>query len=517
MITPFGEIPNRVAARLTLEEQHEWFQLIISRRQAVSGLALGAAALAGGPLLWRQASSAEDVRVGGRHITFGADPTSQLLIEFAVPTPFRSGQVTVIGASGLRQTQPVEVQTVPGSGTRYCRAVFTGLPSDTKLDYRIIVDGSSVGGGTARTAFSGTHPFRFTAFGDQGTSAASRNTVQRIGDLDPMLHLMCGDLSYADSSGRGGAGDVFKPRLWDIWLNQNGSVTAHIPWIRVPGNHEMEPGFGMHGYAGMLARLSPGGASPLAIPVATKFRIGNVGFVGLDSNDVSYEIPANRGWTGGAQTHWLEQTLARYRRTGSGIDFVVAFMHHAPYSTNSTHSCEGGVIDEWVPLFDRYTVDLVISGHNHCFERTRPLRQGQVVSSGVNEVDSSRGTTYITAGGGGVGGEATFLRNPNKARVSTANGPEVVNQEWSISTKVAEPSVLVADVQPGDPPRIQINVVTADGRLIDSVTLVRRSAGSSGTAWQAWAIGGGAGAVALAGGATLLHRRAASGSAVADH
>jgi hypothetical protein len=29
-----------------------------------------------------------------------------------------------------------------------------------------------------------------------------------------------------------------------------------------------------------------------------------------------------------------------------------------------------------VPLFDLYSVDLVINGHNHVFERTDPLRGG---------------------------------------------------------------------------------------------------------------------------------------------
>ncbi len=30
----------------------------------------------------------------------------------------------------------------------------------------------------------------------------------------------------------------------------------------------------------------------------------------------------------------------------------------------------------WVPLFDKYAVDLVINGHNHIYERTDPLKGG---------------------------------------------------------------------------------------------------------------------------------------------
>jgi 3',5'-cyclic AMP phosphodiesterase CpdA len=109
------------------------------------------------------------------------------------------------------------------------------------------------------------------------------------------------------------------------------------------------------------------------------------------------------GYSGGAQTAWLEKQLAAYRKR-SDIDFIVAYFHHCAYCTSSAHSSEGGVRTNWVSLFDTYSVDLVINGHNHLYVRTDPLKAGVVaeaapIGSTINPAKD--GTTYITAGGGG--------------------------------------------------------------------------------------------------------------------
>ena len=397
MITPFGELPNRLARDMSLAEQHEWLARRVTRRGVLgAGLGLGVSAVL---VALPSVASADTSAVLGRQLVYGSDPTTQVTIAFAVGHNFRAADVTAsAGDHTVRALATVNV--VPGVPTRYARAGLSELHPGTKYDYTIAVDGRRASSGTFTTASAGPHAFRFTAFGDQGTGTDAATMLGRVRALQPTLHLFAGDLSYADQSGLGGSGDVFAPKYWDAWIQQNDPVAAGIPWMCVPGNHEMEPGFAMHGYAGMLARVPIGGSSPIAVPVATTFRVGTVGFIGLDSNDVSYEIPANRGWTQDAQTKWLEQTLEALRAPVGGVDFVVAFMHASPYSGNRTHGSEGGIREEWVPLFDRYQVDLVISGHNHCYERTLPIRGGAVVSDSMQMVDSSLGTTYVIAGGG---------------------------------------------------------------------------------------------------------------------
>lgn len=519
VITPYGELPNRLAQGMRMEEQHEWLQTQLTRRSLVAGVAVGASTVLA-PTLWRQSSATGGVGLRGRHITYGADPTTSLVIEFATVMPIGSATVRLLTTGReLVATSRADIRTVRGSSRRYCRANFSGLRPDHTYIYEIVANGHTVGSGRAETAFSDRRAFRFTAFGDQGTGRHPRSVLTRLEALNPRLHLMCGDLCYADSSGQGGPGDVFRPQLWDAWLAQNDPAASHIPWLSVPGNHEMEPGFATHGYAGYLTRVAPGGKSPLQIPVATAFQVGSVGFIGLDSNDVSYEIPANRGWTRGAQTRWLDETLTHYRAAGSGVDQVVVFMHHAPYSTNNTHASEGGIIESWVPLFDKHTVDLVISGHNHCYERVKPMRAGKVTGGGIGEVNSLAGTTYITAGGGGEGGEARFIPIAGKTRVAYAHGREVVNEDWSLPSKTTTPSVLAVDVTPaggGRPSTLEVRALAANGRTLDEVRLVRGTAADTTTSLTPWLVGGAT--VGIGGAAAIwgLGRRRSAGEVAVD-
>ncbi len=129
-----------------------------------------------------------------------------------------------------------------------------------------------------------------------------------------------------------------------------------------------------------------------------------------------------RGYSDGAQTAWLERTLAAGRRDDS-VDWIIVQMHQCAASSSSTgNGSDLGVRAEWLPLFDRYEVDLVLSGHDHDYERSFPVRgadtgAGRKVAGGavVNTLrphpvtttdsgvfDTSQGTVYLILGCGGT-------------------------------------------------------------------------------------------------------------------
>ena len=97
-------------------------------------------------------------------------------------------------------------------------------------------------------------------------------------------------------------------------------------------------------------------------------RVEDVQLIVLDSTAVSV-----------AQTRWLRRTLSQ--RTG--LRRVVVF-HHPPYTCGG-HSGSVAVQRSWVPLFERFGVRLVLSGHDHNYQRF-----------------SRRGVTYVVHGGGGA-------------------------------------------------------------------------------------------------------------------
>jgi hypothetical protein len=147
-------------------------------------------------------------------------------------------------------------------------------------------------------------------------------------------------------------------------------------------------------------------------------------------------VPDFGGGKPNLQTIWLEATLAEARRDHS-VDMIVVFMHQCAMSTSVPgNGSDLGIRQAWLPLFDRYEVDLVLSGHEHDYERTYPVRgydpgqHGTVASPNPDQtlgekIDTRRpavattqpyehngtpgwntaeGTVYLVLGGGGTNG-----------------------------------------------------------------------------------------------------------------
>jgi 3',5'-cyclic AMP phosphodiesterase CpdA len=76
------------------------------------------------------------------------------------------------------------------------------------------------------------------------------------------------------------------------------------------------------------------------------------------------------------QTAWLRQTLAR-----SDAEWRIAVLHHPPF-TCGAYTSHPEVVARWVPLFERYRVDLVLAGHDHNYQRFAPRREVRYVVQG---------------------------------------------------------------------------------------------------------------------------------------
>ena len=417
---------------------------------------------------------------------------------------------------------PIETRVVAGyDGLRYHHALVEGLDPATTYHWRLRHDGAEPVTGSFATAASERVPFRFVTFGDQGAGGPAQAVGSVIAGLDPapVLAFLVGDLSYASTTGGTlpeipGVFDLDNT-VWDEWLAlASRSGAASFPWLGGVGNHEIEGGQGELGYDGYLARVALPGNGPSGVPTAWTSRHGNVAFVNLDGNDVSYEIAVNHGWTGGAQDTWLDTTLAGLR-ADPAIDWIVVGFHHCAYCTNAVHASEGGVRERWVPLFDRYQVDLVVNGHNHCYERSHPMRGGAPVAEigGGGQVDAASGTTYITAGGGGQTGYPTFLAPLSTVTVAGGHRlPEVV--DWSAYRYISN-SIAYADVDPGEPGgTTTMTVVALDtaGAELERVTLVRARAAATPAVGPAGPAAGSPSAVGASAPSTLPATGPATGS-----
>ncbi|MFF4475546.1 purple acid phosphatase family protein [Stenotrophomonas sp. NPDC087984] len=523
MDTPRFGVPERLAQRMTMAEQHEYLRARLSRRRVLRGGAATAGTVAGAGLLGGAACAADAepapvaspkpvtatvdgalVAPFGRHLAFGADPRTQMRISWQVPFAVRKPYVR-IGTSPLELTRKVEAEVralhtpslsdkLPAVDQFHLHAAVDDLRPGTTYYYGVgHADRdpaeprhfSSVG--TFRTAPKEPGKFVFTAFGDQGVSYDALANDQLILGQNPSFHLHAGDLCYADTTGHGKKTDLYDARVWDSFLAQTDSVAASVPWMVTTGNHDMEAWYSPDGYGGQLARwsLPDNGPDPRKAPGVYSFVYGNVGVVALDANDVSYEISPNKGYTDGAQTRWLDRRLGQLRKR-PGIDFLVVFFHHCAYSTTSAHASDGGVRDAWVPLLEKHQVDLVINGHNHVYERTDAIRGGKVarrVPIGGSADAVRDGIVYVTAGGAGA--KLYEFPVPDSYEGHIKDLDEVKTYHWTEDGEKNRDSAdwsrvrytgfsfLAVEVEPGPRPRLTVTALAESGERVDRFEVTR--------------------------------------------
>jgi hypothetical protein len=120
-----------------------------------------------------------------------------------------------------------------------------------------------------------------------------------------------------------------------------------------------------------------------------------VRFFALDSNYMDPE-----------QLAWIDKELK-----ASGSDWKIAFFHHPLYSSGERHGSDTALKDQLEPLFVKYSVDLVLTGHDHVYERTKPqngiqyfvvgnsakLRRGDLEDIGITAKGFDTGYGFMLA------------------------------------------------------------------------------------------------------------------------
>jgi 2',3'-cyclic-nucleotide 2'-phosphodiesterase (5'-nucleotidase family) len=98
------------------------------------------------------------------------------------------------------------------------------------------------------------------------------------------------------------------------------------------------------------------------------------------------------------------------------IDWIFVMFHKPMYSPLSKQVEEYIIREKYQPIFDKYNVDLVISGHNHIYSRTLPLSFNKlnisqpVIGQNINSTTSNNnniftnpnGTIFLIVGVGGA-------------------------------------------------------------------------------------------------------------------
>jgi hypothetical protein len=397
--------------------------------------------------------------VAGLHLQFGADPSSEMVASWHTLQPVNRPRVLLGTLDGeLEQTVAAEetsyTDAKSGQVVFAYHAKLSGLDDDQAYLYGALHDGAEPQFGTFRTAPRGRAAFTFTSFGDQGTPTlgklfvppagvtlpslpyvndnlggpAGADTTLGVERVRPLFHLLNGDLCYANL-----ATDRVRT-WWDFWANNSRSA-RNRPWMPAAGNHENELGNGPIGYQAYQTYFSvppASGQTSVTRGLWYSFTVGSLRVISVANDDIVYQDGGNsyvRGYSGGAQKAWLENELA-VARGDRRIDWVVVCMHQVAISTvDKFNGADLGIRQEWVPLFDKYGVDLVVCGHEHHYERSLPIRGQQAnatltpipTATATDVIDTTKGTVHMIIGGGGTSAPSnTLFFNPPACRVITA-------------------------------------------------------------------------------------------------
>lgn len=158
----------------------------------------------------------------------------------------------------------------------------------------------------------------------------------------------------------------------------------------------------------------PGDASDYAETFGS-FNVGNAHFVFLDDQRISDSTTGDQAMV---QLAWLKNDLDRANKDRAKHPFIV-FMNHRPQWSTSKHKDEGdtqNVRAALIPLFDQYSVDLVLGGHDHDYERSKPVK-GPYASPTIGQ-----GTTYVVCAGAGADGYGTGTAAYSEKAVAFGGG-----------------------------------------------------------------------------------------------
>lgn len=181
---------------------------------------------------------------------------------------------------------------------------------------------------------------RFVAIGDNGTADSSEYQVgeqmQKVQQISKFSFvIMLGDNLYGGST----AGDYASrfERPYKALLDEGVLFYAAL------GNHDDQneisyAGFHMEGHHYYTHTE------------------GQVEFFVLDSN-----------YMDGTQLDWLQQELQK-----SVAPWKIAYFHHPLYSSGKAHGSSRDLRTVLEPIFEKYGVNVVFSGHDHVYERIYP-------------------------------------------------------------------------------------------------------------------------------------------------
>jgi MYXO-CTERM domain-containing protein len=301
----------------------------------------------------------------GPYVVDVSDQGAEIRFELAsaAPAELTIAPASHFGADAATAAPTSVVRRVTPSVDHAFRVA--GLVAATRYAYEVRVGGVAAGAGQFSTApaSSARGPVTFLAYGDDRSDPVAHAAVVRAMRNVPSDFLVnTGDLVQ----------DAASASDWQSFFDVEAPILRERPLFAAVGNHELFDDRAGANFERFFGVADEKGIARLYRTV----RFGIVRFFFLNAMDT--------GWASGDERDWLERELA-HADGETGIVWRVAVLHHGPWSSGP-HGPNAALAAAGVPeLLSAHRVDLVLSGHDHIYERG---------SSGVLK--------YVVTGGGGA-------------------------------------------------------------------------------------------------------------------
>ncbi len=284
----------------------------------------------------------------------------------------------LIGRSANNLTRTIK-QTVL---TKEHELLIDSLASNTRYYYKIVTPSQSLGDSTfyfqTAPARGAKNKISFWSTGDMYPGWDQIRVFEGfqkfIGNKYTNIYLTVGDNVYA------GASDAdFQNNFFQIYQNLLKQSTS----FPSTGNHDYDntsrqqddPNIAYFQNFSLPKKGELGGV-PSNKEAYYSFDYGNVHFICLDSH-ANGEDNVRLWQNKSAQLEWLEQDLKNNKQ-----DWTIIYFHYPIYTKGSYDSDSNtgfnlpifNLRNLLVPIFDKYQVDIVLTGHSHIYERSKPLK-----------------------------------------------------------------------------------------------------------------------------------------------
>lgn len=267
-----------------------------------------------------------------------------------------------------------------GYSDNFYNFVFTTVEPSTYIYYKIYDSSKKTWSSlkSFRTAPNeNAKTFSFAGIGDSrdGMAAWTKVSNQANGKYKTDFTVFNGDI-VADASVKS---------QWDSWFDAGSAYLENNLVLHALGNHDAK------GTSTFLNNFESPVVSNQSLYYAVTY--ANAIFITLNSED-----PSNT-----AQYNWLKSTLQAAKADPNIQWKIISF--HRPFYTVGSHAGEmNNQFSTWWKAFDDYGVDLILNGHDHMYERTKPINRNVSTTGPVTKYGSgpNEGRCEIVCGGAGA-------------------------------------------------------------------------------------------------------------------